>query len=285
MRIDAHQHFWHYDPERDAWITEEMTVLQRDFLPGALGSLLAAHGLDGSIAVQADQSEAETRFLLELAGRHPFILGVVGWVDLLAPDLSDRLEHFSAFERFRGIRHIAQAEADHFLARGDVVHKIGMLRDFGLTFDILIYPRQLPAALSLVARLPDQPFVIDHMAKPLISRRMREPWEDQIRELASSPHVWCKVSGLVTEADWARWRPEDFRPYLDVVFDAFGPRRLMFGSDWPVCLLASDYGGVVSLVEKYTEDLPAPERDEVFGGSAARFYGLNTESPVQGPKA
>ncbi|MGW8265969.1 MAG: amidohydrolase family protein [Longimicrobiales bacterium] len=274
MRIDAHQHFWRFDPARDVWITDEMSTLRRDFLPEAMEALLAATGMDGTVAVQADQSEDETHFLLELAHDHPTILGVVGWVDLLAPDLPERLAHFTRFERFRGVRHIAQAEPDGFLEREEVVRGIGMLRDFGLTYDLLVYPRQLPAALTLVDKLPEQRFVVDHLAKPPIARGVMEPWADRMRELASHPNVWCKVSGLVTEADWAQWRNEDFRPYLDVVFDAFGPQRLMFGSDWPVCLLAAEYPAVVALVEAYARQLSPPEQEALFGGNAARFYGL-----------
>jgi L-fuconolactonase len=274
MRIDAHQHFWRHDPVRDGWITDEMAILRRDYLPDELEPLLVQGGMDGSVAVQADQSESETSFLLEFAESHPAVLGVVGWVDLRAPELPERLEHFSRFGRFRGVRHVAQAEPDDFLNRAEVVRGIGMLGPFGLTYDILVYPRQLTAALSLVRRLPDQPFVVDHMAKPLIAEGVLEPWASRMRELASHPNVWCKVSGLVTEADWTGWRPEDFRPYLDVVFDAFGPDRVMFGSDWPVCLLAAEYGQVLELIEAYTEALSASERTAVFGGNAAGFYGL-----------
>lgn len=274
MRIDAHQHFWHYDPVRDDWITEEMSVLRRDFLPEELEAQLSAQRIAGSVAVQADQSEDETHFLLQLAERHPFVIGVVGWVDLRAADLPSRLEHLSQFERFRGLRHIAQAEPDDFLEREDVVRGVGALGDFSLTYDILVYPRQLSAALSLVERLPDQPFVVDHLAKPAIRDGELEPWATQMRELASHPNVWCKVSGLVTEADWSRWRPEDFHPYLDVVFEAFGPQRLMFGSDWPVCLLAASYERVVQLIHDYAACLSVDERDKLFGGNALRFYGL-----------
>jgi L-fuconolactonase len=252
-----------------------MSVLKRDFLPHELDALLDGNGMDGTVAVQADQSETETRFLLGLAEDHPNILGVVGWVDLRSPDLPERLESLARFRRLRGVRHIAQAESDDFLARPEVISGIGRLRDFELTYDILVYPRQLPAALTLVQALPDQPFVLDHMAKPLIGLGVREPWATQVRELASHPKVWCKISGLVTEADWGRWRPDDFRPYLDLVFDAFGPHRLMFGSDWPVCLLAAEYRQVVELIETYAEQLPAPERGALFGGNAASFYGLN----------
>ncbi len=273
-RIDAHQHFWHYDPLRDTWITEEMSVLRRDFLPGELEAQLQGSRIDGTVAVQADQSERETEFLLALAERHPFIRGVVGWVDLRAPDMPDRLEHFSAFERFRGVRHVAQAEPDDFLTRDDVVRGIGQLHEFGLTYDILVYAHQLPAALTLVQRLSDQPFVVDHLAKPRIREGVMQPWAEQMRELARCPNVWCKVSGLVTEADWVGWHPDDLRPYLDVVFEAFGAGRLMVGSDWPVCLLAADYARVVELIESYAAHLSANERDVLFGGTAVRFYGL-----------
>jgi L-fuconolactonase len=274
MKIDAHQHFWHFDPVRDSWITEDMAVLRQDFLPEELHPLLGAQGIEGSVAVQADQSEAETDFLLQLAESHPFILGVVGWVDLLAPNLRNRLEYFSRFGRFRGVRHVAQAEADDWLAREDVVRGIGLLRDFGLTYDILVYPRQMPAAISLVERLPDQPFVLDHLAKPLIREGKMAPWAGLMTELAKHPNVWCKVSGLVTEADWGSWRREDIRPYLDVAFEAFGPDRLMFGSDWPVCLLAASYQDAWGLVDEYASHLSAADRRKLFGGNTASFYAL-----------
>jgi L-fuconolactonase len=274
MRIDAHQHFWHFNPARDAWITDEMSVLRRDFLPQELEAHLAECEIDGSMAVQADQSENETEFLLQLAEHHPFILGVVGWVDLIAGGLVERLEHFSEFERFRGVRHVAQAEPDDFLERDDVVRGIGQLRDFGLTYDVLVYPPQLPAAISLVEQVPDQPFVIDHLAKPRIRDGEMEPWTTHMRELASHPTVYGKVSGLVTEADWAHWQPDDVRPYLDVVFEAFGPDRLMFGSDWPVCLLAASYQRVAALIDDYAAGLSAAAREALFGGTARRVYGL-----------
>jgi L-fuconolactonase len=275
MRIDAHQHFWRFDPVRDAWITEDMAVIRRDFLPQDLKPLLDESGVRGSVAVQADQSEEETEFLLGLSERHPFILGVVGWVNLFGPNLENRLAHFSGKDRFCGVRHIAQAEEDDFLARDEVVARIGALSDFDLTYDILIYPQQLQAALELVSRLPDQKFVLDHVAKPMIASGTLEPWAAEIRELASHPHVWCKASGLVTEAVWDQRSPDQFAPYLDVVFDAFGPERLMFGSDWPVCLLAGGYGDVYALIDDYTTGLSDSARQQVFGGNAAAFYGLD----------
>lgn len=275
-RIDAHQHFWHYDPVRDAWITDQMSVIRRDFLPNELEASCRENGIDGTVAVQADQSERETDFLLGLAERHPLIRGVVGWVDLRAPDLSQRLEHYRTFPRFRGVRHVAQAEADDFLTRDDVAHGIGRLREFGLTYDVLVYAHQLPSVLALVERLPDQSFVVDHVAKPQIRDGEMEPWATHMKALAQHRNVHCKVSGLVTEADWERWQPTDLQPYLDVVFEAFGPDRLMFGSDWPVCLLAADYKKVLELIETYAAHLSEEVRDSLFGGTATRFYGLES---------
>src|SRR5262252_8202766 len=218
-----------------------MRAIRRDFLPADLAPVLAASGIDGCVAVQADQSEAETRFLLDCARQHPFIKGVVGWVDLRSPRLDATLDALSREPRLRGVRHIAQAEPDDFLTRDDVVRGIGQLGRFGLAYDILVYERQLPAALTLTARLPDQRFVVDHLAKPSIKTGALEPWAGHLRELARRPNVWCKISGLVTEADWTGWRPEHLRPYLDVAFEAFGAGRVMFGSDWPVCLVAAPY--------------------------------------------
>jgi L-fuconolactonase len=274
MRVDSHQHFWHYTPTRDAWITDAMVALKRDFLPEDLESQLSANGFDGSVAVQADQSVDETRFLLQLAERNPFVLGVVGWVDLRAADLEEQLQDFSGFERLCGVRHVAQAEPDEFLMREDVVRGVGLLRDFDLSYDLLVYPRQLPAALSLVEQLPDQHFVVDHAAKPHVRDNEMEPWATRMRALASHDNVWCKVSGLVTEASWNSWTPNMFRPYLDVVFEAFGPDRLMFGSDWPVCKLAASYSQVVELIEDYAVHFSVAERESLFGGNAVRFYGL-----------
>jgi len=277
MNIDSHQHFWRYDSRRDAWITEEMSVLKRDFLPEDLIPQLRANRVEGSIAVQASQSESETTFLLDLAEQFDAIKGVVGWVDLCDPDLPKRLEHFSHFEKLRGFRHIVQSEPDdRFMLREDVLTGIRHLGEFEFTYDILIYPHQLPAAIELAERLPHQPFVLDHLAKPLIRSGVISPWADQIRLLAANPNVYCKVSGLITEADWRQWRETDFKPYLDVVFDAFGPERLMFGSDWPVCLLAADYGEVRQLLAKYLDDFPVEQRDKIFGGNAERFYRLKT---------
>ena len=275
MRLDAHQHFWHYDPVKDSWITDEMSVLKRDFLPEHLMPELAAHGLGGCIAVQADQSEKETLFLLELAESYPVIKGVVGWIDLRHESCLARLDYFTQFSRLRGFRHIVQAELDdNFMLREDFLRGIGYLKSLGFTYDILIYPRQLGAAIKLVEKYPDQPFVIDHIAKPLIKDKILAPWEQQIKAIATNPNVYCKVSGLITEADWHTWRPDDFKPYLDVVFAAFGTDRVMFGSDWPVCLLAGSYRQVIELIEGYTRDFTHEEKEKIFGLNAMRFYGI-----------
>ena len=275
MRIDAHQHFWQYNAVRHSWITEEMSLLKRDFMPENLDDERKANNIDATIAVQADQSEEETLFLLQLAQRNSSIAGVVGWVDLCSPHAAKRLKHFSQFDKLRGFRHIAQDEPDdRFLVRSDFLRGIASLREFGFTYDILIYPEQLPAALELVARFPEQKFVIDHLAKPEIKSRSRAGWSVLMQNIAAKPNVYCKLSGLVTEADWENWKKEDFRPYLDVVFDAFGPKRLMFGSDWPVCLLAASYEQVVEIVEDYAQDFAADIKDKIFGGNAADFYQL-----------
>jgi L-fuconolactonase len=275
MRVDAHQHFWKYNPAQDSWRTEQMAALKRDFLPCHLLPELAAQGVQASVAVQAEQSEAETLFLLDLAAEHPVVAGVVGWVDLCSPQLPERLKYFSQFEKLCGFRHLVQSEPDdNFLLREDFTRGIAWLSRFDFTYDLLIYPRQLGAALRLVETFPQQRFVIDHLAKPAIRRREMAPWSSDIRAVARHPNVYCKLSGLITEADWEGWRPEQFRPYLEVASEAFGVDRLMFGSDWPVCLLAGSYQRVLELLEGYTQDLSRSDRDKIFGSNAAQFYGL-----------
>jgi L-fuconolactonase len=271
MRIDAHQHFWHYDAARDGWITDEMGVLKRDYLPEHLRPELRAAGIDATVAVQADQSEAETRFLLALADANPEIAGVVGWVDFCGESCGKTIESYGEFAKICGFRHVAQSEPDdRFLVRDDFLRGIAHLAAFELTYDILIYPKQLPAAIELVGRFPKQRFVVDHLAKPLIKTGEIEPWATHMRRIAKHENVSCKLSGLITEADWIHWKAADFRPYLDVIFEAFGTNRLMFGSDWPVCLLAGSYGQVVDLIADYA----ASDHNKIFGDNAARFYGL-----------
>lgn len=274
-RIDAHQHFWRYDPWRDAWISEAMAVLRRDFLPADLAPLLAANLVDACVAVQADQSEAETQFLLDLARDHSFIRGVVGWVDLRSPQVAERLAHFASDRHFRGVRHLVQGEPNNeFLLQEDVVRGIRALTPLGLTYDLLLVPRQLRAATRLAAMLPDQRFVLDHIAKPLIKDGVLEPWASDLGALAMQPNVWCKLSGLITEADWASWKPTQLRQYLDVVVESFGVDRLMWGSDWPVCLLAGSYEEVREVIAEYLVRFSVDERTAIFGGNATTFYGL-----------
>ncbi len=236
MLLDSHQHFWNYTEPEYPWIPKG-SPLQRDWLPQDLAPLLAQSGLDASIAVQARQTLGESRWLLNLADHYPLIKGVVGWVDLRSDRVEQQLAELSKHPKFVGVRHVVQEEPDDdFMLGPDFLRGIGRLKQFKLTYDILIYPKQVRAAIELVDRLPEQPFVLDHIAKPSIRNGTLSPWREQIRELAKSPRVFCKVSGMVTEADHERWKPSDFKPYLDVVFEAFGENRLMYGSDWPVCL-------------------------------------------------
>ncbi len=272
MRLDSHQHFWAYDAVQYPWIPQG-SPLHRDWLPDDLAALQGPLGFDGSIAVQARQTLDETRWLLALADRAPAIKGVVGWVDLRSDRVKEQLAEFAVHPKFVGVRHVVQDEPDdRFLLQPDFVRGIAALAPFQLTYDLLIFPKQLPAAIELAGRFPAQRFVLDHMAKPAIKTGAISPWREQIRELATCPNVHCKVSGMLTEADPLAWRAEDFRPYLDVVFEAFGVERLMFGSDWPVCLLAGSYEQVFRLVDDYTGQLAASDREAIFGGNAARFY-------------
>jgi L-fuconolactonase len=273
QRIDAHQHFWRYDPAEYGWIDGSMAALRRDFLPSDLQPELARAGIHACIAVQARQSLEETRWLLELAGSNPFIAGVVGWVDLQAEDVRDQLAGFARHPKLVGVRHIVQAEADdRFLLKPSFCRGVSMLEDVALAYDILIYPRHLGAAADFVSRFKQQRFVVDHMAKPDIRHGEIDQWERGIRALAGFPHVFCKVSGLITEADWGRWTEEDLRPYLDVVFDAFGAGRLMAGSDWPVCTVAGDYSRTMGILTHYLSQRPEPDRAAVMGGNAMHFY-------------
>jgi L-fuconolactonase len=277
QKIDAHQHFWHYAPEAFDWINEEMAVIRRDFLPGDLKPELDAAGYDGCVAVQAPQTEAETEFLLGLAAQHDFIRGVVGWVDLRAGNAEERLAHFAQFPKLVGVRHIVQAEPDdEFLLDPAFSRGVGLLGQFNLTYDILIYPRHLPVAARFAARFPNQPFVLDHLAKPFIKDHQIEPWARHLRELAQHENVYCKLSGMVTEADWLVWDRDDFTPYLDVALEAFGPGRLMIGSDWPVCKVAAGYGEVMALVEEYISRLSPTENAAILGENAIRFYRLQS---------
>jgi len=275
MRIDSHQHFWRYVPADYSWISNAMPDLKRDFLPEDLRPLLDKSGIDGSVIVQARQTLLETDWLLKLAEADEWIKGVVGWVDLQSPTVSAQLEAYAQYAKFKGVRHHVQDEADdQFMLRFEFLRGLALLHEFNLTYDILILSKQLPSAVEVVKRFPNQKFVLDHIAKPLIRETVLAPWERDIRELAAYRNVSCKVSGMVTEAAWKGWQAADFRPYLDVVFDCFGPDRLMFGSDWPVCTLAAPYEQVASIVRDYIQPLSPQMQTKIFGENAVAFYGL-----------
>ena len=276
-RIDAHQHFWHFDPVRDAWMTPDMAAIRRDFLPEEFQPLLQQHGLAGCVAVQASQSEAETDWLLELAATHDFIKGVVGWVDLQADNVAERLGHYRQATKLKGFRHVLQGEADRALMLKPAFRRgIRALAEFGFTYDLLILPDQLGYAAELAGAFPNQAFVVDHLAKPPIKAQEINDWRRDIWQLAAHENVYCKVSGLVTEADWQHWQPQDFRPYLDVVFAAFGPQRVLYGSDWPVCIVAGGYSRALGLLEDYFASFTPTEQAQFWGDNAVRFYDLGS---------
>jgi len=277
MRIDAHQHFWVYDQSEYAWIDDSMASLRRDFLPNDLKIELGRKGFQGSVAVQARQTLEETRWLLELATDASFILGVVGWVDLRSSNVRSQLEAFAGNPKLVGIRHIVQSEPnDRFLLQPEFLRGISLLEEFDLAYDLLIYPKHLPVAAEFVRRFPRQRFVLDHLAKPPIKSGSLRPWERGMRELGTLPNVFCKLSGLVTEADWQNWKPEHIVPYMDVAFETFGPRRLMIGSDWPVCTLAASYTRAIDLVESYLSQHATEVQEAALGGNAQQFWKLGT---------
>ncbi|MEI6714411.1 MAG: amidohydrolase family protein [Verrucomicrobiota bacterium] len=272
--LDAHQHFWSYSAAEYPWIPPG-SALHRDWLPADLEQIQAPLGGAGSIAVQARQSLEESRWLLELADRFESIRGVVGWVDLRSEAVEEQLARFAGHEKFVGVRHVVQDEVDdRFLVGKDFLRGVRKLEAFGLRYDLLIFPKQLPAAIELVQELGAQPFVLDHCAKPHIQAGELEPWAQQLRKLGSFANVSCKVSGIVTEADWTAWSLEGMKRYLDVVEDAFGRGRLMWGSDWPVCLHASSYERWVEVCREWTGDWSEQERAGFWGGNAAKFYGV-----------
>ena len=275
MRIDSHQHFWKYNPVKDAWITDDMKVIQRNFLPVDLWPLLQLNNVDGCVAVQAEQSENETDFLVQLAGENDWIKGVVGWVNLSAVNLEERLQHFSQYEKLKGFRHIVQAEpANDFLLSADFCKGIAQLSKYNFTYDILVFPRQLKYVPAFVAQFPQQAFVIDHLAKPDFIKADFEEWENAMKAVAAYPNVHCKVSGMVTEANWNTWTIEDFSYCLDVVTEAFGIDRLLFGSDWPVCLLAASYQETCNIVHRYFMQFSMEEQGKLWGKNAVDFYHL-----------
>jgi L-fuconolactonase len=272
-RIDAHQHFWNYRPDTHGWIDDSMAALRRDFLPGDLEPELRDAGFDASIVVQAQQNVEETEWLLGLADAHPRVACVVGWVDLRAPAPRDDLRRLSAHPKLRGVRHVVQDEPDdRFMLGPEFVRGIAALAEFNLVYDLLVYPRQLPAAIELTRAFPEQRFVLDHIGKPAIRDGAIDAWARSIAALARQRNVYCKLSGMVTEADWSAWTPEDLAPYIQTVFDWFEPERVMIGSDWPVCLLAGSYEKVIGATMRHVSRLSDRDRDAVLGETAARVY-------------
>ncbi len=276
MKIDAHQHFWIYDQAEYGWIDDRMKVLKRNYLPVDLQPELKRSGFSGSVAVQARQSLEETRWLLELSGQYDFIKGVVGWVDLCNEDeLKRQLDKFCKSQKLVGVRHVVHDEPeDDFMLRDDFLKGISLLKEYNLTYDLLLFPKHLPLAEKVVSMFPGQRFVLDHISKPQIKNHIFSPWEEDIRKLAGHKNVWCKLSGMVTEADWKNHEPEIFKPYLDIVFEAFGTDRLMTGSDWPVCRLAGEYGEVTGIIEDYIKDMPIVIRQKITGENCIGFYDL-----------
>ena len=273
MKIDTHQFFWHYNPEEFAWMPPGYEPIQRDYLPDDLVPLLKSEGIDGTVAVQSRQTLEETRWLLELADQHAFIKGVIGWVDMCSDGVRGQLEHFCRHPRLCGMRHRLEDESDDsFALREDFLRGMKTLADFNRPFDFLVRSRHLPVLSELASRFPEQHLVLDHIGKPSIRTGQVSPWDKDIRRLASHPNVYCKISGMVGEADWSNWKPADFRPYLDIVFEAFGTKRLMIGSDWPECTLAGTYGQVLQLVSGYVGQLSRTEQADIWANNAAVVY-------------
>lgn len=274
MKIDAHQHFWEYDPVRDGWITAEMQVIRRDFLPEDLKPILDLHELDGCVVVQADQSERETQWLLDLSQAHSWIKGVVGWLDLKAEDLQLKLAQYQQHPQFKGVRHILQAEKEGFMTDPSFVKGVSEVGNHNLAYDILTTEAQLEEVLALISMLPEMPLVIDHLSKPNIAQGSYAHWAKYMRLLSERPNIYVKLSGMVTEADWQHWSADDLRPYVDLCLECFGPGRLMYGSDWPVCLLAGSYDQVSSAFRSCIGTLSVSEQNAIYGETASEFYKL-----------
>jgi L-fuconolactonase len=274
MKIDSHHHFWKYDAAEYGWIDDSMRAIRCDFLPEHLRSEIAAVGVDGVISVEARPSVVETEWLLDFAAQHDFIKGVVGWVELVSAQVGVQLERFAAHRKLKSVRHVVQGEPDDFILRDDFNRGIRELKRFGLAYDILIFERHLPQTVRFVDMHPDQIFVLDHIAKPRIKENVLEPWRKNIRELARRKNVFCKVSGMATEADYQRWTETQLCSYFETVLEAFGPNRLMFGSDWPVCLVACGYTRWHQLVRDWISQLSKAEQDRILGGTAIEAYNI-----------
>jgi len=274
IKIDSHQHFWFFNEREYGWMGENMKVLKKDHLPNDLAEEQKKIGFNGSVAVQARQNLEETEWLLKLSDQYDMIKGVVGWVDLRSPEVEKQLEKYSKHPKLVGVRHVIQDESIDFILGKDFLNGIGLLKQFDLVYDILIFPKQLPNSIKFVEKFSELTFVLDHIAKPYIKDKTISPWKEDMERLAKFKNVYCKVSGMVTEADWYYWKPEDFKPYLDIVFNAFGADRVMIGSDWPVCRVAGDYSKVMGIVEDYIKNFSEPDKAKILGGNAIKAYKL-----------
>lgn len=275
MILDSHQHFWNYEPKKQAWINEDMHAIRKDFLPEMLQKEYTEHGIAGCIAVQADQTEDENNFLIGLAEKNDFIRAIVGWVDFKANDLDEKLYFYGENKIVKGFRHIVQGESDpNFLLRKPFLDGIGRLSKHGFTYDILVFPHQLGAVLEFVRKFPDQKFVLDHIGKPYIKDGFIDGWANQIKALGACENVWCKVSGIITEADYKTWKYKDLEPYLNHILNSFTPARVMFGSDWPVCLVAGSYGKVLEVMQQFVKGLTTDEQDQFWCKNAMEFYNI-----------
>jgi len=273
--IDTHQHFWKYNSKDFDWITDEMSVIRSDFLPGDLYLLLQQNNVEGCITVQVNQTEKENNFFLNFAEKSDFIKGVVGWVDLMSDDIEERLAYWRQYKKLKGFRHILQGEKVRaFMLQPAFKNGISLLKQFNFTYDILIYPDQLKYALEFVKLFPDQKFVIDHLAKPFIKSKEIQQWKKDIEDFKTCQNVHCKISGMVTEAGWADHSLQTFKPYIDVVTEVFGTKRIMFGSDWPVCLVAATYADVLKIVKEYFSSFSSNEKRKIFYNNAVEFYDL-----------
>lgn len=275
MTIDSHQHFWNYEPVKHEWIDDSMSAIRKDFLPEDLQKVYAVNNIDGCVAVQADQTLEETNFLIDLAANNSFIKGIVGWVDLRGNDIDSVLEKYSHFNKVKGFRHVVQGEPDHnFLLRPSFLNGISKLEEYNFTYDILVFPHQLGAVLEFARKFPNQKFVIDHIAKPYINDGFYDGWATLMSELGKLDNVNCKLSGMVTEADFDSWTPKQIHPYMDLVLNAFGVDKVMYGSDWPVCLVAGNYTEIKDLVTNFIANLSVSEQESIMGNNAIKFYNL-----------
>ncbi len=275
MTIDSHQHFWKYTKETHGWIDDEMAVIRHDFLPEDLRPILIENNIDACVAVQADQTLEETNFLLQLANENNFIKGVVGWVDLKEKTINETLEVLNVEDKLKGFRHIVQGEPDpNFLLRSDFLNGVASLEKNNFTYDILVFPHQLGAVLEFVKKFPNQKFVIDHIAKPYIKDGFFNGWAVLMKEIAKQENVFCKLSGMATEANFKSWTPQELEPYMKLVLENFGAKRVMYGSDWPVCLVAGDYSTIKNIATDFIKTLSKTEQTNIMGNNAIDFYGL-----------